>query len=246
MCSASTLAAVADAPTGVLGFTAKNHSPRAVAVTPYVVDGKPTVTTMLALLTKAKMLRNRPAAALLAGGTHVAAETKLAMHSGPDWFDTNIRQRELEKYPPARTLLSIPFHRRILWWYVGRVAISFDEPACHHVGGMDRVTITSVVDRSVQITPLPADLDVDANQIEVGPTVPDGPGCLLIHDETEGMAELLQLRLDGTVTGGVLTVESRRGSLEPQQPGALAQLAGLWSLRTAANANRSTIQEWDR
>lgn len=200
---------------------------------------------MLALMTKAKMLRNRPAAALLAGGTHVTADTNLTVHKTPDWFDTNIRSQERTKYPPARTLLSIPFHRRLLWWYVGRVAITFDSPDCHLVAGTNRVTITSVVDGKVQIRHLPDDLDIDHDQITVGSDVPDGPGCLLVHEETKDMAELLQLRLQGTVTHGVLHVASRHGSLDPQNPGLIAQLKGLLALSKAAGANRPLIQSWD-
>ncbi len=246
MCSESELEAIRIAPVGVLGFTAKDLTPRATAVTPYVVDGTPTVTTMLALLTKARMLRNRPAAALLAGGTHVAADTTLTMHRTADWFDANIRSRELVKYPPARALLSIPFHRRILWWYVGRVAITFSNPTCRPMAGADRVTITTVSDGKVQIRPLSDDLDVNPHQIEVGSAVPNGPGCLLVHDETDDMAELLQLRLQGTVADGVLSVESRHGSLDPQHPGVITQLKGLWALRKSAQSNRTLIRDWDR
>ena len=42
MRSESTLQAFAEAPVGVLGFTARDLTPRAVAVTPYVIAGEPT------------------------------------------------------------------------------------------------------------------------------------------------------------------------------------------------------------
>ncbi|MGI9644679.1 MAG: hypothetical protein ACR2O6_05140, partial [Ilumatobacteraceae bacterium] len=110
---------------GVLGFTAADGSPRSCAVTPYVVDGAPTVTSTLALLTKARMLRDRPAAALLAGGVHISGDAEVTAHGSPAWFEAHIREAEREKYPPARRLLAIPFHRYLLWWYVGRAEITF-------------------------------------------------------------------------------------------------------------------------
>ena len=89
-------------------------------------------------ITKAKMLRNRPRAALLAGGIHVSGPTDLTLHREPGWFDRAIRDQERSKYPPARALLAAPFHRRLLWWYVGRVEIGFDDPTVEQPGGADR------------------------------------------------------------------------------------------------------------
>ena len=242
--SESAIAALDRADVGVLAFTAKDNTPRACAVTPYVVDGVPTITATLALLTKVRMLRRRPAAGLLAGGTHVAGDTEVDLHRAPDWFDTHIRQREIEKYPPAKQLLQIPFHRRLLWWYVGRAAIAFPSPAYTSASGGDRVTITSVVDGQLQITMLAADLPTDGDEIGVGTTTPDGPGCLLVHEETDGMAELLQLSLRGETCGGTFRVKSRHGSLEPQNPGSLDQLRGLRHLAKAAKQNRLYLDGW--
>ncbi|MGH1491579.1 MAG: hypothetical protein ACRBK7_19635 [Acidimicrobiales bacterium] len=59
------------------------------------------------------------------------------------------------------------------------------------------------------------------------------------------MAELLQLRLQGTVIDGVLNVESRHGSLDPQHPGLITQLNSLRALNKDARANRTAIQNWD-
>ena len=249
--SASEMSSVESAPVGVLGFTAKDLTPRAVAVTPYVIDGRPTVTTMLALLTKAKMLRARPTAALYAGGVHVAGAVEVELHRKPDWFDANIRDRELEKYPPAKSILSIPFHRRLLWWYVGRVAFTFDAAAATEVDGDDRVTLTSVVDGRLLITPLDPDIESSlstigaGDHVELGPDVPDGPACVLVHHETKGMAELLSVTWRGQVTDGDLTVRSRHGSLEPQNPGTIAQLKSLRALGRSAKANLPTIDAWN-
>ena len=238
------LDAIAAAPVGVLGLTAKDLTPRAVAVTPYVIDGRVTITTTLALLTKAKMLRNRPAAAVYAGGMHVSGDVTLAMHRDSTWFDEYLRGPESEKYPPAKSLLAVPFHRRVLWWYVGRVSMTFGDPTIEAHPGSDRATITSVVDGEVRITPLDPNVAADGDEIELGADVPDGAGCLLLHHETEGMAELLALTLRGTVRNGVLRVEHRAGSLEPEYPSTRQQLKDLRTLSAQGKANRSTIDAW--
>ena len=246
MRSESTLKALAEAPVGVLGFTAKDLTPRAIAVTPYVIAGEPTVTTTLALLAKVKMLRNRPEAAMFAGGVHLSGRTSIVMHAGTDWFDENLRELEPEKYPPAKSLLSIPFHRRLLWWYLGRAVITFDDATVTSIEASDKVTLTSVVDGKVVITPLPPGLVTDGDEISMGVDVPDGPGCLVVHHETDAMAELLSLTLRGNVTNRLLRVEFRKGGLQPQEPGAIAQLNSLRALGRAAKANRSTIESWNR
>lgn len=244
MCSVKTLEAVDRAEVGVLAFTAKDGSPRAVAVTPYVVDGAATVTTTLALLTKARMLRNRPTAALLAGGVHLSGHVDVTMHRDPAWFDANIRSAERRKYPPSAQLLGFPGHRRLLWWYVGRVSMRFTTPTWAEARGSDRVTITTLRNGVPDVTALAHDVDTTGEAIRLGATVPDGPACLLTHVETEGMAELLQETLRGTVRDGTLTVESRHGTLTPQEPGTLAQLRSLRALGRSARANRGIIEAW--
>lgn len=244
MCSAKLPSSFATASVAVLGFTAKDGTPRAVAVTPYVVNGRPVVTTTLALLTKAKMLRNRPAAALYAGGFHISGDVTLETHRDADWFDANIRDAERLKYPPAASLLGIPLHRRLLWWYVGRVSMTFKTPQIDSRPGSDRMTLTSTIDGTVQITPLPADLDVNDDAIELRIDVPTGPACLLVHHETDGMQELLSLTLLGNVVDGRLQVRERRGSLEAQHPGTVAQVKELRALGKTAKANRPLLATW--
>ena len=89
--------------------------------------------------------------------------------------------------------------------------------------------------RAVAVTPYVIELPAEA---------PDGLGCLLVHHETEGMAELLSLTLRGEVADGRLIVASRHGSLEPKEPGTLSQLRELRTLRRAARANLPTIENW--
>lgn len=244
MCCAKDLAAFEAAPTGVLGFTAADGTPRSCAVTPYVVGGRPTVSATLALLTKAKMLRRNPSAAVLAGGVHVAGDVEVRIHASSQWFDEHLRGEELRKYPPARQLLAIPGHRRLLWWYVGRAEMSMPSPVVT-VGGPDLATVTSVVDGAVHISSLPDVPPLDADEVPVGSSVPDGPACLLVHEEDEQMVDLRSVTLRGQVTQGVLRVASRHGSLAPAATGPLDQLRTLRRLRAAARADRPAIDTWN-
>lgn len=250
MCSATALSdieagTIDRATVGVLGLTAKDGTPRAVAVTPYVIDAKPVVTTTLAFLAKAKMLRKRPTAALYAEGIHISGDVTVEMHRYSAWFDQHIRTAEAVKYPPAKSLLGFPFHRRVLWWYVGRVSMTFQAPQITNNQGNDRVTITSLVDGKVQVTPLPSNLEIGSDEIEIGVDLSPGPACLLIHEETQGMNELLSLTLLGNVVNGRLNVRERRGSLVPTEPSTIDQLKMLRALANSAKANRPEIDRWE-
>ena len=245
MCCVNALDVVEDATVAVLAFTAKDGTSRACAVTPYVVDTKVTVTATLALLTKAKMIRRRSQIALLVNGTHWSGVAEVSLHRRSGWFDQHIREAEKRKYPPAAQLLGFPLHRRVLWWYVGRVAMTFDDPTISRVQSGDAVTVTTVVDGSPRVHPLDDTLDTSGSEVLLGAEVSDGPACLLVHRETEGMTELLQMTLRGHVVGGVMTVASRHGSLEAQNPGLIDQLKSLRALGKLARANREYLDRWN-
>jgi hypothetical protein len=100
------------------------------------------------------------------------------------------------------------------------------------------------VGSAVCITPLAPPPDLAVDEIPVGADTPEGPACLLVHDEDEDMADLRQLTLRGHVRGGVLHVGSRHGSLEPGGTSTLDQLRSLRRLRSAARANRPLIRTW--
>jgi hypothetical protein len=115
------------------------------------------------------------------------------------------------------------------------------------VPGSDRVTVTGIDhDGLVSVIPVPGDvpLDTDADQIPLPAGLPDGPVCLLVHEESAGMADLRQLRLEGDLVDGRLTVRRRDGTLTPAKHGPLAQLRDLAALTRAATANRSRIESW--
>jgi hypothetical protein len=85
---------------------------------------------------------------------------------------------------------------------------------------------------------------VDLPQIPLQAGLPDGPACLLVHEESAGLWDLRQLRLDGELVSGRLSVQRRSGTLAATHRDPLAQLRDLAALGRAATANRSRIECW--
>ena len=160
-------------------------------------------------------------------------------------FDERVRTQELRKYPPARQLLAIPGHRRLLWWYVGRASIRIPLADCATVEGADRVTLTVTGDGLPSILTLDPSADALADELPV-PTDVGGPACVLFHEEDDQMADLRQLALHGTVSDGVFRVERRAGSLAPTSRSSLGQLKTLRSLARQARRKRPVFERWTR
>ena len=245
MCCAKADAAAAldAAPVGVFAFVGNDGLPRACAVTPYLDAGKALVTSTLAFTAKVAAVRRDPRVALLAGGRLVRGRATLDVDLTSKTFDEHVRSQELRKYPPARRLLAIPGHRRLLWWYVGRACIAIPLDDCTPAVGSDRITVTFLDGGLPGIVPLDPATDVSADEIPVA-VARDGAACLLVHDEDPGMADLRQLALHGTVRDGTFRVGRRTGSLDPAQPGTLDQLRSLRALGRAARKNRPVLARW--
>lgn len=249
MCSATPdTADLVDATSvAVLAWLDRWGAPRSCAVTPYRIADEVVVTSTLALLGKVRALSRDPRAALLVGGQQVRGVATVTLDTTSRSFDTMIREQERAKYPPARALLAIPGHRRLLWWYVGRafirVPLEFASPA----PGSDRVTATIADVDGPRIVPLDQVDGISAAAVgatvKLGGDVPDGRVCVLVHEERDDFAELLQLTLSGTVTDGYLTVAQRTGTLEPSKAGMVAQLRQLRALGRSARQSRSDISE---
>ena len=230
---------------GVLGHVGRDGAPNAVAVTPYVIDGGVVVTSTLALIDKAAALLADPRVTLSAGGIAVSGTATVEVDRSPRFFDEFIREQELLKYPPAKSLLALPFHRRLLPWYVGRVIVRIhaDSVADQTVG--DRVTVT-VLDAHGRLRTwnAPDPDDVTTEQIAVGALIPDGPVLLLVHEEESAMRDLRQLAIRGTVADGTLRVAGRRGTLTPTKRSASGEVAILRALARRSRANRERLAEW--
>ena len=238
------LRAIDGAAIGVLGHVTRLGRPNALAVTPYVVDGRLLVTSTLALIDKAAALRLDPRVTLTAGGVAVSGTACVEVDTSPAFFDRSVRRQELMKYPPARSLLSIPCHRRLLPWYVGRVAIWIEPNEVAVRPATDDTTVTVVDERGHLVTTIierPDDLDADV--LRVG-EVPSGPAVLLVHAEDTAMRDLRQLGRHGRVVDGALHVERRRGSLASHRTGTLDELRTLRALAAKARANRAQLATW--
>lgn len=234
--------AVGTATVGVFAWHNREGAPRSCAVTPYVVNGSVVVTSTLALPTKAFAVRRDPRVALLAGGWLIQGRASVGVDRTSGWFDRNIRGQEREKYPPGRALLALPFHRQLLRFYVGRVVVAFEDPVAIEMPGSDRATVTVTRDGALWIAPV-IDLDISAIAIPIGAGL-TGPADVLVHEESEDFAELRQLHRRGLTENGVVEVEHRSGSLEPQPAGTVAQLRQLHGLARLARGYVPELASW--
>ncbi len=239
------LPSIQAAAVGVFGYVMRSGQPNACAVTPYVVDGCVTVTSTLALVDKAAAVRRDPRVVLLAGAVAVSGRAAVTVDPSPRWFDAHIRDQELAKYPPARSILAVPGHRRLFPWYVGRVIVSIDADAVTPAPGDDHTTLTWIdADGAVQCRPVARPDDLDAAAIPISIPAPDGRATLLVHEEDEAMTDLRQLVLEGRIEAGNLIVERRRGNLTPSPTGLVDQLRASRQLARRATANRARLATW--
>ena len=105
--------------------------------------------------------------------------------------------------PACRFLLRLPGHRRFLWWYVGRAVVRLPADGVRAVPGSDRVTVTGIDhDGLVSVVPVTGDVQLDADEIALLVGLPDGPACLLVHEESACQSDLRQLRLQGELVSG--------------------------------------------
>jgi len=150
----------------VFGFIGRGGRPLSCAVTPYLDGGQPVVTSTLALVGKIGAVLRDERVALLAGGAQARGRATVAIEDDGEWFDRVIRAQELRKYPPARFLLRLPGHRRLLWWYVGRAVVHLPADGLRAVPGSDRVTVTGIDhDGLVSVVPVTGDVPLDADEI---------------------------------------------------------------------------------
>jgi hypothetical protein len=230
---------------GVFAFIGADGRPRACPVTPYVHAGEAVVSSTLAFTAKVAAVRADPRVALLAGGYLIRGRAVVDIDVTSKTFDERVRAQELRKYPPARLLLAIPGHRRLLWWYVGRASIRIPLADCATVAGTDRVTLTIINDGLPGILTLDPCADALASEFPV-PAGVEGPACVLFHEEDDKMADLRQIALHGTVSDGVFRVERRVGSLTAASRSALGQLKTLRSLARQARGKRPVFERWTR
>jgi hypothetical protein len=243
------LAAVDRTAVGVLAFTGSAQRPVACAVTPFVDGDDAVVTSVLALLRKVGSIRRNPSVALLAGEVQLRGNARVQLDEAGVVFRARLQAQELRKYPPSRMLLRLPFHRRLFWWYAGRAIIRVNS-GITVTPGSDRVTVTYFSgDGLPLIVPLqrvpPLDgPTVDLRGVSADGSFPDGPACLLVHEEYRRCADLRQLRLSGDISDNQFVVSRRVGSLRPAQASLRKRLSELRAMAAMATANRALIAAW--
>ena len=231
---------IKSAPIGVFAWVRSDGTPGSCPVTPYVIGDEVVVTSTLAFSAKAAAVRSDPRVALLAAGVFVTGSAEVFVDETSTWFDENIRQAEIQKFPPTKSILAIPGHRCLFPWYVGRIVIRFRPDGVDLVDGGDAVTATQIVHERLRIRPLLVDPTGDL----VVSSLSEGPANVLFHEEHGQMSDLRQQSRRGLVSGGVFVEERRSGSLDPGPTGTVAQLSELRSLARSAKRNRPTIKEW--
>jgi hypothetical protein len=243
------LAAVDGAAVGVLAFIGPARRPVACPVTPFVDGEDAVITSVLALLGKVGAIRRDPRVALLAGGVQLRGNARVQVDETGTEFRARFQAQELRKYPPSRVLLRLPFHRRFLWWYAGRAIIRLHS-GVDVTPGSDRITLTHLdgdgLPRLVPLTRLPRVDEplIDLRAAGVDDPPPDGPACLLVHDEYRRYRDLQQLRLSGDITNGEFVIRRRAGSLSPSPSGLRANISGLRAMSRTAAANRELLATW--
>jgi hypothetical protein len=236
----NSLDGIARAPIGVFAWVRGDGTPGSCTVTPYVVNGQVVVTSTLAFPSKASAVRRDSRVALLAGGQLAVGNAEVLVDESPRWFDENLREVELEKFPPTRMILAIPGHRCLFSWYVGRIVIRFTPDVVEHVERGDEITATQIVEQQLRIEPIVVGSDGSPDVAGL----PNGAAHILFHEEHRNMADLRQVSLRGSVSEGRFFETHRSGSLASGSAGTCAQVGQLRMMARSARNNKDRIRSW--
>jgi len=253
--------AIDRAPVAVLAYRGRDGSPISVPVTPLRDGDAAVVTSTLALVAKVAAIRRDPRVALRVGPHEIRARAVVELDEDGSVFAARLRDQELRKFPPSRLLLGFPGHRRLLWWYAGRILIHLpldgppreagpvavsDRITCTTIGedGWPRIAILEMVD-----APLRAACPGDRITLPTGFGSEAGVACrarILVHDEDPGMNDLRQLHLSGMLSDGGFLVDRVAGDLESAAVGSFGQVVQLRDLARSARRHRPTVARWRR
>ncbi len=231
MIGQESLRAICDAPAGVLAYHGSRGQLVPVAVTPYVLDDDVHITATLAYARKAVFIRQSPKIAFLAAGVRIRADADVYADVKGDFFVRHLLEQELRKYPPARTLHRIPFHRRLLGWYFGRAIIKLQPVAVETDAGDDAWTlVTEGDDGYPSVHPIP-EANPDGGDVAIPAKLANaGPAVVFLHRESEDMSKLASTALRGEITDGsfVLAVLPSMPGGRKRAPGRLASARRAW------------------
>ena len=221
------IAAANDARVAVLAFRSAGE-PMALPVTPYVEgdrdSGRIIVTSTLAYIRKAELIRKDGRVAMLAAGTHITGDAHVFADVDGDTFVARYLEQELAKYPPARALVEVPDYRRALSWYFGRAIIVIEPRDAYHAFPADNRCTATRIDASgyPTVLALAPKLHPSLEEAAPGDAVPaplrDGRVTVLIHEESDDMSSLRQVTLRGDVRNATFYVAARNGGLAHEPP----------------------------
>jgi len=240
MIGPESLRAIYDAPAGVLAYHGSRGQLVPVAVTPYVLGDDVYITATLAYSRKAGLIRRSPKIALLAGGVYVLADAHVYADVKGEFFVEHLLEQEMRKYPPARTLRRIPFHRQLFGWFFGRAIIKLEPTAVVADAGDDAWTLVTEGENGyASIQPIAA-ADPEGGDVTIPPelaSVP-GPAVVFFHKESEDMSELASKAFRGEIRDGSFVAEARPAGPKAGGGGGMRQ--------RGANARRAreAMKDW--
>jgi len=234
------LRAIHDAPAGVLAYHGSRGQLVPVAVTPYVLGDDVYVTTTLAYSRKAGLIRQSPKVMLLAAGVRITADAEVYADVKGDFFVKHLLDQELRKYPPARMLRRIPFHRRLFGWFFGRAIIKLEPIAVEADAGGDAWTLVTEGENGYPSIHSMPEADPEGGDVTIPPEVAGAPGAAVVffHNESEDMSELTSKAFRGEIKDGSFAVKARPAG--PQAGGA----GGMRQRGANARRAREAMKGW--
>ena len=234
------LRAIHDAPAGVLAYHGSRGQLVPVAVTPYVLGEDVYVTTTLAYSQKAGLIRRSPKIALLAGGVYLRADAAVYADVKGEFFIKHLLEQEMRKYPPARTLRRIPFHRRLFGWFFGRAIIKLEPIAVEADAGGDAWTLVTEGENGYpSIRPI-TKADPESGDVTIPPELAGAPGPAVVffHHESEDMSELASKAFRGEIKNGSFAAKARPART------AAGGAGGMRGRRANARRARQAMKDW--
>lgn len=234
------LGAIYNAPAGVLAYHGSRGQLVPVAVTPYVLGDDVYVTTTLAYSRKAGLIRQSPKIALLAGGVYLRADVSVYADVKGEFFVKHLLEQEMRKYPPARTLRRIPFHRWLFGWFFGRAIMKLGPIAVEADAGDDTWTLVAEGDDGYpSIYPI-AKADPESGDVTIPPELASAasPAVVFFHSESEDMSELSSTAFRGEIRDGAFVAKARPAGTQAGGAG------GQRSRSANAKRARAAMKDW--
>ncbi len=240
MIGPESLRAIYDAPAGVLAYHGSRGQLVAVAVTPYVLGDDVYVTTTLAYSRKAGLIRQSPKVALLAAGVYLRADAAVYADVKGEFFVKHLLEQEMRKYPPARTLRRIPFHRQLFGWFFGRAIIKLEPITVAADAGGDAWTLVTEGENGYpSIHPI-GEADPEGGDVAIPPELVNAPGPAVVffHKESADMSELASKAFRGEIKDGSFVAKARPAGT------AAGGAGGERGRRANARRARQAMKDW--